>query len=109
MTLAVARVSMPAEAKRGEVVEIKALIRHPMETGYRFDAMGRRVPRHIIERFRVDYAGEEVFRMELTQGVSANPFFVFSTVATVSAELVFTWEDDRGQVTTVTRQLKVLA
>jgi sulfur-oxidizing protein SoxZ len=107
VTLAVARVSMPSEARRGEIVAIKALIRHPMETGYRFDAMGRRIPRHIVERFHVRYAGEEVFRMELTQGVSANPFFAFSTLATVSGDLVFTWEDDRGVVTTVTRQLVV--
>ena len=108
MTLPVARVSMPAEAKRGEVVEIKALIRHPMETGYRLDAMGRRIPRHIVQAFHVTYAGEEVFRMELTQGVSANPFFAFSTVATVTGDLDFTWEDDRGEVTTVTRRLTVI-
>jgi sulfur-oxidizing protein SoxZ len=107
MTLAVARVSMPAEAKRGEIVEIKALIRHAMETGYRFDAMGQPIPRHIIERFQVDYAGDEVFRMELTQGVSANPFVAFCTVATITADLLFTWTDDRGETTTVTRRLTV--
>ena len=108
MALAVARVSMPAEARRGEIVEIKALIRHPMETGYRLDAMGQRIARHIVQRFRVTYAGEEVFSMDLTQGVAANPFFAFSTVATESGEFVFTWEDDRGEVTTVTRQLTVI-
>jgi sulfur-oxidizing protein SoxZ len=108
MTLAVARVSMPTEAKRGEVVDIKALIRHPMETGYRPDNMGRRIPRHIVQRFKVTYAGDEVFSMDLTQGVAANPFFAFSTVAIQTGELVFTWEDDRGEITTVTRQLTVI-
>lgn len=107
MALANARVSMPEQAARGEVIEIKALMRHPMETGYRVDDFGRPIERHIVERFRVTYAGEEVFGIDLTQGVAANPFFAFFTTATESGELVFTWEDDRGAVTTVTRHLTV--
>lgn len=107
MALAAARVSMPAEAKKGDIVEIKTLIRHPMETGYRVDSVGKRIPRHIIQLFTVTYAGAEVFRMDLTQGVAANPFIAFSTVATESGELVFRWEDNRGEVVTVTKALTV--
>ena len=107
MALAPARVSMPAEAARGEVVEIKALIRHPMETGYRVDSRGQPIARHILTRFTASYAGEEVFRMDLTQGVAANPFFAFSTVATETGELVFTWEDDRGATVEVRKTLTV--
>ncbi|MEQ9333929.1 thiosulfate oxidation carrier complex protein SoxZ [Thalassobaculum sp.] len=107
MALVAARVSLPSEAKRGEIIEIKALIRHPMETGYRVDARGQRIPRHIVRRFEVAYDGEPVFAMDLTQGVAANPFVAFTTVATASGELVFTWEDDRGEVVTVTKSLTV--
>lgn len=107
MALAAARVSMPAEAGRGEILEIKTLIRHPMETGYRVDARGQPIRRHIVQRFAVTYDGEEVFRMDLTQGVAANPFIAFSTVATRTGELVFTWEDDRGEVVTVRKNLTV--
>jgi len=107
MALAPARVSMPEEAKKGEIIEIKALIRHPMETGYRVNSVGEPIPRHIIQLFTVTYAGEEVFRMDLTQGVAANPFIAFSTVATKSGELVFRWEDNRGEVVTVTETLTV--
>ena len=107
MELANARVSMPEQAARGQAVEIKALMRHPMETGYRVDDMGRPIDRHIIERFQVLYGDEVVFAIDLTQGVAANPFFAFFVVATESAELRFEWLDDRGQVTTVTRQLTV--
>ena len=107
MALAKARVSMPADATAGEVLSIKALIRHPMETGYRVDAVGRPIPRHIVERFSVRYGGEEVFRMDFTQGVAANPFIAFTTVATESGELEFVWEDDRGEVTTVRKRLTV--
>ena len=98
---------MPDRATRGEVIEIKALMRHPMETGYRVDNMGRPIERHIVERFEVRYAGEEVFAIDLTQGIAANPFFAFFTVATRSGDLEFIWEDDRGAVTTVTKHLTV--
>ncbi|MEX2481733.1 MAG: thiosulfate oxidation carrier complex protein SoxZ [Gammaproteobacteria bacterium] len=108
MALAAARVSMPAEARAGEVVEIKALMRHPMETGYQVDAMGESIPRHIIERFTVSYDGERIFGMDLTQGVAANPFIAFTTRATRSGELVFTWEDDRGELSEVRKTLTVV-
>ena len=107
MALAAARVSMPDEARRGEVIPIKALIRHPMETGYRVDSVGQKIPRHIVQRFTVHYDGVQVFAMDLTQGVAANPFIAFSTVATRSGALEFRWEDDRGKVTTVSRNLTV--
>lgn len=107
MALAAARVSIPDEAKKGEIIEVKALIRHPMETGYRVNRVGEPIPRHIIQLFTVTYAGEEVFRMDLTQGVAANPFIAFSTVATESGELIFKWEDNRGEIVTVTKTLTV--
>ncbi len=107
MALAAARVSMAETAKKGDIVEIKSLIRHPMETGYRVDSVGKPIPRHIIKRFSVSYSGVEVFSMDLTQGVAANPFIAFSTVAVETGELVFTWEDDRGAVTTVRKTLTV--
>lgn len=107
MALAAARVSLPEQAKQGEIVEIKSLIRHPMETGYRVDSTGQPIPRHIVKRLTVTYAGEEVFRMELTQGVAANPFIAFSILARRTGELVFAWEDDRGEVVTVRKTLTV--
>lgn len=109
MALAPARVSIPKEAKKGEIIEIKALIRHPMETGYRVDNVGNQIPRNIITTFAVTYAGEEVFRMDLNPGVSANPFIAFHTVATETGELVFSWTDDAGEVITVTKTLTVMA
>jgi sulfur-oxidizing protein SoxZ len=107
MALAPARIAMPTEAKKGDIIEIKALIRHPMETGYRADARGQSIPRDIIESFVVTYAGVEVFRMELNPGISANPYVVFSTVATETGELVFTWTDQKGAATVERKQITV--
>ena len=93
------RVVVPAKANRGEVIEIKTIINHVMETGYRRDSVGRAIPRDIITKFTCTYAGEEVFRMDLFTGVAANPFVAFTTIATQTADLVFEWTDQHGVVT----------
>lgn len=109
MALARARASLPEQARAGEVVEIKTLIRHPMETGYRVDNVGKKIPRHIVERLTVTYDGAEIFAMDMTQGVAANPFIAFTTVATRTGEMVFTWTTNRGESVTVTETLTVTA
>lgn len=107
MALAAARVSMPAQAKKDDVVEIKALIRHPMETGYRVDAVGQPIPRNIITLFTVTYGGVEIFRMDMYPAIAANPFVSFAIKASVTGEVVFTWTDDQGQVTIERKMLTV--
>jgi sulfur-oxidizing protein SoxZ len=100
-------INLPSRAKRGEVIEIKTLIAHPMETGYRLDSTGAAIPRDIINRFVCTYNGEEVFGAELFPAIAANPFIAFSTVATESGELTFNWTDDHGQTQTEVRQITV--
>jgi sulfur-oxidizing protein SoxZ len=100
-------INLPARAKRGELIEIKTLIAHPMETGYRLGPTGGAIPRDIINRFTCTYNGEEVFRAELFPAIAANPFIAFSTLATESGELVFRWTDDEGQTQTETRHIVV--
>ncbi len=107
MTLPKARVSMAETANKGEFVEIKTLMRHPMETGYRVDRVGKPIPRHIVQLLTVAYNGTEIFRMDLTQGVAANPYIAFFALAKESGDLVFRWEDDRGEIVTVTKTLSV--
>ena len=93
------RIVAPAKARKGEVIEIKTLINHVMETGFRRDNVGRAIPRDIITRFTCTYAGEEVFRMDLFTGVAANPFVAFTTIAIETGDLVFEWADQHGTVT----------
>jgi len=100
-------INFPPRARRGEIIEIKTLIQHPMETGYRLDNKGDVIPRDIISRFTCAYNGEEVFRAELFPAISANPFIAFSTVAIDSGELVFSWVDDNGQVQSEIREITV--
>ncbi|MBI5277904.1 MAG: thiosulfate oxidation carrier complex protein SoxZ [Burkholderiales bacterium] len=89
-------IHMPATAARGAVIEIRAVIAHPMETGYRPGSDGRVLPRDIIRRFACRYDGETVFSAELHPAISANPYLAFHTVATASGTLEFEWTGDNG-------------
>ena len=100
-------INLPARAKRGEIIEIKTLIAHPMETGYRLDSKGAAIPCDIINSFICTYNGDEIFRAELFPAIAANPFIAFFTIATESGELVFSWTDDRGRTQTEVRQIIV--
>ena len=102
------RLSVPSTARRGEVIEIKTLIMHPMETGFRVDSMAKPFPKHIIHTFTCTYNGVEVYRVELNTGIAANPYLSFSTVATESGILRFTWYDDDGSVYSKTAEIKVV-
>ena len=94
--MAGALINVPARARRGEIIEIKTLISHVMETGYRRTQLGARIPRDIIRRFVCTYNGTEVFRAELHPAIAANPFIVFSTVARESGTLAFHWTGDNS-------------
>jgi sulfur-oxidizing protein SoxZ len=89
-------VNVPARAGRGQVIDIKALVGHTMETGFRHTESGALIPRDIIRSFSCSYNGEEVFRAEFHPAVAANPLIEFSTVATESGRLDFKWSGDNG-------------
>lgn len=89
-------VNAPKTAKRGEVVEIKALIMHPMETGFRPGPNGRIIPRNIIERFTATWNGTEIFAMEMSPAIAANPFVSFFARADESGTVVLRWTGDEG-------------
>ena len=101
------RVSMPAQAKRGQVIEIRAIVSHTMETGFRRTERGATIARDIIDLFICTYNGVEVFRAELYPSISANPYLAFSTVATESGTLQFRWSGDNGFTLTETATIQV--
>jgi sulfur-oxidizing protein SoxZ len=101
----VARITLPERARRGEVITIRVLVRHPMERA--IDAPGLTpLPRKILHTMRVTYAGEEVFRADLSQGITANPYIEFTTVAVDNSPIVFEWDEDGG--TTYRREARLV-
>ncbi|MEL6664147.1 MAG: thiosulfate oxidation carrier complex protein SoxZ [Pseudomonadota bacterium] len=95
--MAAIRLSVPETARPGEIIEIKALIQHPMESGFRRGSRGEAIPRDIITRFECEYDGEIVFAADYFPAMSANPFIAFHTRATRSETLMFRWTDQDGQ------------
>lgn len=102
-----ALVNVPKTATRGEIIEIRAMIAHPMETGYREGLNGARIPRHIIKRFVCKYGDEEIFSAELFAAIAANPFLTFTTVATASGTISFEWTDDKGEMQAASAEITV--
>ncbi|HEY6511633.1 MAG TPA: thiosulfate oxidation carrier complex protein SoxZ [Burkholderiaceae bacterium] len=94
--MARALIHVPTTARKGEVVEVRTLIAHAMETGYRAGADGRTLPRDIIRRFSCRYNGELVFAADLYPAMAANPYLAFFLTADTSGSLTFTGEGDNG-------------
>ena len=88
--------TVPTTAKRGDIIELRTLIAHVMETGFRPDANGQVKPRDLINRFSCRFNGELVCSAELYPAVAANPNLSFTMLATESGTLSFSWEGDNG-------------
>ncbi len=101
------RVKVPKTAKKGEVIQIKTLIAHKMESGQRKDKKGAVIPRKIINKFEAKYNGEVAVSADWHPAISANPYMAFHTVATESGTLEFAWTDDDGSVYTKTAKITV--
>jgi sulfur-oxidizing protein SoxZ len=101
------RIKLPDSAKVGDVIEVKTLIAHLMETGQRKDAEGKPIPRMIINSFTVKFAGQEVFSAELQPGISANPYIAFFMKVPGPGEFEFTWVEDGGGTSTEKLKLNV--
>ena len=95
-------ITAPKSARRGDIIEIRVLIQHPMETGYRPGSDGKVLPRDLVRRFVCRYddgmSNDVVFSAELFAAVAANPLISFHTRATATGTLNFLWEGDNGFV-----------
>jgi sulfur-oxidizing protein SoxZ len=84
------------DVKKGDLVEVKALVSHTMETGQRRDSAGNTIPRKILNKFTCTVNGKEVFSADFEPAVAANPYIQFKFKATESGPVVLTWIDDDG-------------
>jgi sulfur-oxidizing protein SoxZ len=102
-----ALINVPRKAKRGDIIEIKTLMSHIMETGFRHTAAGELVPRDIITNFTCRYNGTEIFRADFFPAIAANPFMSFFTVAKESGKFEFEWIGDNGFTSTASASITV--
>ncbi len=101
------RVKVPKSAAAGEVVTIKTLISHQMESGQRKDSDGNKIPRSIINRFTCDFNGENVVDVTLEPAISTNPYFEFDATVPEAGTFKFTWYDDDGSVYEETKEIAI--
>jgi sulfur-oxidizing protein SoxZ len=101
------RIKLPDSAKVGDVIEVKTLVSHVMETGQRKDKDGKVIPRNIIHTFAATYDGKPVFTANLQPGTSSNPFISFFMKVPGPGEFEFTWTDDTGTKISDKQTLKV--
>ncbi len=101
------RVKAPKAAGKGEVITIKTLISHKMESGQRKDKQGNLIPRQIIHNFTAKFNGETVFSVDIEPAISANPYLQFKMRADEPGEFEFIWEDDDGSVYSKKQKLSV--
>lgn len=91
------RIRLPEVIKTGDVIEVKTLVTHVMETGNRKTPDGSIIPRNIIKLFVAKFEGEEVFRCDLGSGIAANPYIAFFMRVPGPGQFEFSWTDDLGQ------------
>jgi sulfur-oxidizing protein SoxZ len=102
-------IQLPPQIRRGDVIEVRALARHPMHSGYRVDDLGKPIPRHIVERFECRLDGALVFEATLHPGIATNPYLAFHLRVERGGALEFTWVDDRGEVIVAMTEMVVQA
>ncbi len=101
------RVKVPKKASKGELINIKTLITHKMETGNAKDKKGNKIPRLILNNFKATFNGAEVFSADMHLAVSANPYIAFYHKADASGTFEFTWTDDKGKAVTASADMAV--
>ncbi len=101
------RLRVPTEAKKGDVIQIKTLTSHPMETGLRKDENGKPIPRKIIKSFDCKFNGKPVFAAALEPAIAANPYLEFTAKVEQSGTFTFAWTEDDGTVTTAEANITV--
>jgi sulfur-oxidizing protein SoxZ len=107
MASAKPRVKVPKTAAKDEVITIKTLISHKMESGQRKDKKGNVIPQKIINKFSAEFNGTLVFEVDMEPAIAANPYFEFSMKVPESGKITFTWVDDDGSTYTEEKSIEV--
>ncbi|MFK8083642.1 MAG: thiosulfate oxidation carrier complex protein SoxZ [Granulosicoccus sp.] len=99
------RVKIPKSVAAGDIITIKTLISHKMESGQRKDKEGNPIPRDIINHFEAAFNGQVVFSVDIDPAVAANPYIEFSTRIDEAGTFTMKWTDDAGEVTELSKDI----
>lgn len=93
--------------EKGEVVRVRAQIRHRMESGMRTDDDGQLIPRNIVSRFEARLGDDLLMVWEPETAITQHPYLEFTFVARQTEDLNMTWTDDEGVVVTGSKTITV--
>ena len=93
-----ARIRVPDQIRRGDLITVNAIISHPMDTGFFRTAEGTPIPAYFIKNVVVTYGGQEVARFDWTSGISRDPVVSFTLKADKEAPLSMVWSDNKGAI-----------
>ena len=103
-----ARIQVASPVRRGQAMEVRLLIQHPMETGFRYEFSGTSIAKNVIHSMSAEYGGRVVFRARMGSGVAANPLLQFWVRPDQSGDIRVVWEDDQGVKGQVSTRIEVL-
>jgi len=84
--------------KKGDKVQVKALIKHPMETGLRKNKKtGKPIPAHYITDLTVEANGKAVLTANWSGSISKNPFLSFNYAGKSGDKVKLSWKDNTGK------------
>ena len=100
------RLSLSGPVRPNAEVEVRLLLGHVMETGFRHDSSGVQVAKDILQFVKVHVGNVLVFEAELGTGMAANPMFFFSfTLPPQAGDMVVSWADHQGRTGQLSRPL----
>ena len=103
-----ARIQVSSPVRRGQAMEVRLLIQHPMETGFRYDFSGTSIAKNLIHSMSAEYGGRVVFRARMGSGVAANPLLQFWVLPDQSGDIRVACQDDQGNQGQVSAWVDVL-
>lgn len=103
-----ARIQVSSPVRRGQAMEVRLLVQHPMETGFRYDFSGNSIAKNVIHSLSAEYGGRVVFRARMGSGVAANPLLQFWVRPDQSGDIRVQWQDDQGAQGQISAWVEVL-
>ncbi len=90
------------KARKG-IINIKAIIAHPMETGLR-KKKGKVVPANHLINMQVSHNGTVVVEADIGSSVSKNPYFKFKVPGKKGDEITISYLDNLGKRGSITKK-----
>ena len=104
-----ARLIVPPLVRAGEEFQVRLLIQHPMETGFRRDVDGNVLETNLLESLSLDFVGQPVFSALTMNALTANPFLTFVVAVKQSGKFNARWRDMKGNVGSISASVRVVA